>query len=144
MEEQQKNNKIAKVIFIVLLLIGLSLLVTGIVTAVKYSADYKSWEEAWWNGYAEMWEAPTAYFLAYLIPGIFLTISSTVLIIFVSLVKNIKPVLYDNKDEENQGLFGFINKFRTPQKRVCKYCGSENAAEATKCSSCGASLSSKK
>ena len=144
MEEQQKNNKTAKVILIVLLLIGIGLLVTGIVTAVKYSADYKSWEEAWWNGNAEMWESPTAYFLAFLIPGIFLTILSTGLIISVSLVKNIKPVLYDNKDEGTQGSFGFINKLKTPQKRVCKYCGSENSIEATKCSSCGASLSNKK
>ena len=38
-------------------------------------------------------------------------------------------------------LFGIEQK---PKEKICEYCGSSNTADATKCSSCGANLKTKK
>jgi len=76
--------------------------------------------------------------------GIFITVSSTV----TKRISNSKLFQQNNdnssEEGESQGLVGFINNLVKPQKRICKYCGSENPQDATKCQSCGANLSSKK
>ena len=145
--EGNKTNKKINIICAVFLLIGIGLLVTGIVLSVKYGEEYKSWHEEWWNGHANLWDAPSRTYLAFLIPGIFLTLFSTFGLVASTLSKYALKrhgEMIKESETESQGLVGFINNLVKPQKRVCKYCGTENPQDATKCQSCGAGLSSKK
>ena len=147
MEEKSKTNKNLKIVCAIFLIIGIGLLVTGIVLGVKYGEEYRSWHEAWWNGNAEFWDAPSAYYFAFLIPGILITVWSIVGLIAGSFSKYAfqrNKGMTRDAETESQGLVGLINNLVKSQKRVCKYCGTENPQDASKCQSCGAGLSSKK
>ena len=149
--EKKKRN-------ILLLIIGIIVLITGIIMLVKgigeysqantnYNIAHEQWREAWFNHNASMADAPKLPSPpAILIIGPFGIVIGLVLTGFglaVAFGKETAKSIVDNIEKVTNS---FVLPERTSAKKniTCNYCGSLNKPDATKCSSCGASLSDKK
>ena len=155
MSNRKKKTIAVFIIGLVILTIAIALLIIGITQRVQMSAEYDTayddWYHSWWDLHTaslnDMPDQPG--FPILLILGIVL-IPVGVFTTIIGAIVRFAPRpedLYNNgekMEQEQTGIVGLIKNLIKPQKRVCKYCGSENPQDATKCQSCGANLSSKK
>lgn len=151
--EKSKRNYIVLIIGVIVLIAAIILLVNGIKQKQQQDAEYQiaydAWHKAWWEDHTasleDMPKRPGVPVLLIFGPiGIFLGLALTGTGLAVAFGKETQDIIEENAKQATTFFANLNNNTIRPQKRICKYCGSENKPEATKCSSCGASLSDKK
>ena len=152
MSEKNKKTIAVFIIGIIVLAVAITLLVIGILqykqVMAEYDAAYDDWHHRWWDLHTatlnDMPEHPG--FSALMILGIIFIPFGIFITVVGAIIRFSKTPedLYKEGARKEEGVIGFINNLVKPQPKVCKYCGTENTQDSTKCQSCGAGLSSKK
>ena len=146
--ENKKRNYIVLTIGVIVLILGIIMLVLSIKGYKQVQVEYDEWNTNWWvNHTATLNDQPsTAGALTFLFGSIFVCIVGLILSgvgLAVAFGKETADILEQNA-EKASSIFDNLKDFGKPKNKVCNYCGSTNKPDATKCSSCGASISDKK
>ena len=148
---KEKKNFIVLIIGVIILVAGIIMLINGIKQNAQIHAEYEvaynAWREKFLNFEASISEKPdmpTPPLLMFLGPiATFFGVVLSGVGLGIAFGKETADILAENV-EKTSTIFDNLKDFGKPKNKVCNYCGSTNKPDATKCSSCGASISDKK